>query len=193
MLGCIARGLNASGCLLHQFTMMTNHMHLIIVPPDAAALAIFAHRMGQRYAQLRNERRGATGKLFEERFGSKPIVDGNQLMATTLYNDVNAHRAGLADDPLSYPWSTAPLHSGSSGLRAIASMWTPSPWYVGLGATIDARTQRYRELMQSYLRLDAPVCNDNSAKPDGDGRQRIERPDRSTAREIQSRYERKPK
>ena len=177
MLGCVARGLEASGCVMHQMTLMTNHMHFIVVPPTVRALAVFVHRFGQRYAQLRNTQRGATGKLFEERFASKPISDEHHLCATMLYNDANAFRAGIVTEPLAHRWSTGPIHAGSGGQPMIASMWTPSPWYVALGDTHTARAHEYRELMRGYLGEEYSSCYGGDVY-----RRRMTRPNGSSAR-----------
>src|SRR5690349_14055646 len=83
MLGCLVKGVETSGCAVHQLTLMTNHVHLIVTPPLAKALSTLIHRTCQRYAQARNAARGASGKLFEERYHSKPILDERYLMTTT--------------------------------------------------------------------------------------------------------------
>lgn len=175
---CLAAGLDTSACKLHQLTLMTNHVHLIAVPPQHAALSTLVHRTCQRYAQARNAQREATGKLFEERFHSKPILDDEYLATATVYNDVNAFRAGVVRAPLAHPWSTGPLHAGRAAVSRIpASMWTPSPWYLALGATPESRAQRYRELVDARLAL-------GETEPPLDYSRRVERPDRSSAREA---------
>jgi hypothetical protein len=72
-------------------------------------------RTKHRYAQMRNGQRGGSGSLFEARFKSKPITSVAQLMATTLYNDANARRAGLIHSGTAHEWSTGPLHAARPG------------------------------------------------------------------------------
>ena len=74
---------------------MTNHVHSIITPPDEEALSKMMKRLCQRYAQERNQKRDASGKVFEERYRSKVIEDDAQMMFTMLYNDANGYHAGL--------------------------------------------------------------------------------------------------
>jgi putative transposase len=117
----LACGLDASACTLHQLTLMTNHVHLVVTPPTAPALAVFVQRANQRYAQVRNQAL-REWKLFEERFHSKIIDDDRYLLSVSIYNDVNAYRAGMADAPLAHEWSTGPLHAGREGSRIPATL-----------------------------------------------------------------------
>jgi putative transposase len=193
-LRCLRRALDKTRCQLQQLTLMTNHVHMIVAPPGKDELSDLVKRACQRYAQLRNAEREASGKLFEERFGSKVITDDAQMMMTTLYNDANAYRAREVRDPLVHEWSTGALHAARPGSRIIASLWTPSPWYLGLGRTASARAAAYRTLMLAYERLDAPqTVDDEMADPVVPPyTRRLERPDRSSAREPAPRYGQKP-
>ncbi len=189
---CLERGLEITACQLHQLTLMSNHVHLVSTPPDPLALSRLVHRVGQRYAQQRNANRHASGKLFEERFHSKVITDDQQLMATTLYNDANAFRAGMVGDPLGHAWSTGPLHAATGASRIPRSLWTPSGWYLALGTTPEARGDRYRAIMASYTgQAHAPPSSaalDRERHDDEPYRYRVERPDRSSAREAATRW-----
>jgi putative transposase len=150
-LACLRRALDATKCQLHQLTLMTNHVHSIVTPPDEEALSTMMKRLCQRYAQERNQKRGASGKVFEERYRSKVIEDEAQMMFTTLYNDANGYHGGLVTDPFTHEWSTVPLHAGVPGARLLRSLWTPSPWYQRLGKTKSARADAYRRLMIAYV------------------------------------------
>jgi len=175
----LQRALASARCVIHQLTLMTNHVHLIATPYDRGALAHLVKATCQRYSQHRNLARGSSGKLFEQRYGSKPILDDAQLMVTTLYNDANAYRARLAVIPFGHWWSTGPVHAGLPG-GPVATLWTPSPWYAGLGATAADRSLAYARLMKTYVSRDAD-------RPDGivdNGRRdrgKEERPDGSSA------------
>src|SRR5262249_9214186 len=59
-------------CAVHSLVLMPNHMHILVTPPTAEGGSRFVQRFSQRYAKQRNRRRDASGKLFEQRFGSKP-------------------------------------------------------------------------------------------------------------------------
>jgi putative transposase len=161
---------------------MTNHVHAIVTPPNEKALSILVKETCQRYAWERNRRKNASGKLFEQRYHSKVITDERQLLFTLLYNDANGYRGGLVDEPTAHVWSTAPLHAGTDESRIPRSMWTPLALYRQLGRNRKARAAAYRVLMAAYLR-DEPwkPVDDKSDAPSY--RNRVERPDGTTARE----------
>lgn len=180
-IACLTLGLSSSACALHQLTLMTNHVHLIATPPVVAGLSTLLHRTCQRYAQVRNSLRDGSGKLFEERFQSKPILDDEYLATVTIYNDVNAYRAGRVKTPLAHVWSTGPMHAGRAG-RIPGQLWTPSAWYLALGATPQARAIRYREIVAERV-----VAAEDTA-PTSPYQRRLERPDRTTAQEKSPRW-----
>jgi len=53
--------------------------------------------------------KGWTGYLWQGRFSSFPMDDAH-LLAAARYIELNPVRAGIADDPHSYPWSSAKAH-----------------------------------------------------------------------------------
>ncbi|WP_366143863.1 transposase [Methyloprofundus sp.] len=44
-----AFSLSKSGCCLHAYVIMTNHLHLLITPKDKQPLAKFMQSMANRY------------------------------------------------------------------------------------------------------------------------------------------------
>lgn len=142
----LQRATKKTGCALHTVTLMTNHVHLIVTPPDAEALPRFVKSFAQRYAQYRNRARRGSGKLFEERYFCAPILNERQMAVTTVYADLNALRGGIVRDPIRYPWSTFALHAGQPTLAKIPPrLITPDAWYLGLGATDAERSALFLE------------------------------------------------
>jgi putative transposase len=197
-IACLLRALDATKCVLHQLTLMGNHVHAIVTPPSKKALSDLVKRACQRYAQKRNEKRGGSGKLFEERYRVKVITDEAQLRITTLYNDANAFRAGIVDDALTHEWSTGPLHAGGEEARMLRSIWTPSRWYTQLGATPEARALSYRQHLAEYLDLrDDALIDEDIREVEREDTEayalRLRRPDGSSAGEDVCQYGRKAK
>jgi putative transposase len=188
---CLQAGLEESQCAMHQLTLMTSHVQMIVTPPEPKALAKLVKRTCERFAQHRNARYEGSGKLFQERYQSIVITDDEQLMFTTLYNDANAFRARLVRDPVAHAWSTGPLHAGGCTSRIPRRLWTPSPWYRGLGGTARARAATYRQLMVAYTRRDAEVVIAREELDMAPYRRRIQRPDGSSAREPSTQWGRK--
>lgn len=141
---------------LNAFCLMTNHVHLLLTPGTKAALGEFIKRVAQRYAQIRNRRLRASGKLFEERYYSKPIASVQHLALATVYIDLNPVRAGMlgsggGDD---YRWSTFGIHAGSAKPQPFVDIWTPTSWYVDLAVNPLERASAYREFAEERLALD---------------------------------------
>lgn len=134
---------------VYALVLMTNHVHLVTsVVPSVEALSGMVKRVAQRYAQARNIRRQASGKLFEARFDSFAIDSDNYLAATTSYTELNPERAGIRRAH-EHPWSTYGFHAGVPGLSKVPrAIWSPSPWYLSLAATEERRAERYRQFFE---------------------------------------------
>jgi putative transposase len=184
-----------TGCLIHALTLMTNHIHLVVTPPDHAKLPRFVHSFAQRYAQYRNRSRDASGKLWEERYDARPILTERQLAITMAYVELNPVRAGMVEHPGEYRWSTYALHANTpSPKRGISrSLWTPSDWYLALGATTEERARAYSTWVEAcQARGEEPEAVDEIALAEALSASRytlrLERPNRSCAREVTTTY-----
>jgi putative transposase len=97
------------GIEVHGYCLMTNHVHLIVVPSTEAALAQAIGRAHQLYAQHVNELYHRVGHLWNSRFYSCPMDDDHYL-AGLRYAECNPKHAGLVLLPWEYPWSSAAAH-----------------------------------------------------------------------------------
>ncbi len=195
MLHFIGDALGAFDVTLLALVLMTNHLHLVLVPGIKEALSAFMQSFEQRYARYRNKKRRATGKLFEERFFSAPIRSDAQLALTLSYVDLNPVRAGIKASPADYPWSTYQLHLGHREDSKVSSdIWTPCDWYLEQGPNAEEQAQAYKDWVAH--------CHDNDLRPEHwkdlvkiealsaePYTMRLERPDRSRARDAESHYE----
>jgi len=86
--------------------LMTNHVHLIAVPKQQRSLALGIGEAHRRYTRHVNFRQGWRGYLFQGRFHSFPL-EGSYLHAAIRYVLQNPVRAGIAETPWDYPWSSA--------------------------------------------------------------------------------------
>lgn len=166
---------------VHAVTLMTNHVHLIATPCDHLQLSRFVRHFAQRYAQFRNASRGATGKLFEQRYECVPILTDEQMAITTAYVELNPVHARICSEPEAYRWSTYPQHAGYRAHEPLISqLWSPSAWYQSLGSDPKQRAAAFRDWFAYYRARDdwAEVYSDRASPSD---RKRFERPDRSGA------------
>lgn len=142
----------AKRCKINAMALLSNHVHLLQTPPSVDAASKCVKSFSQRYAQIRNDQRSSSGKLFEQRFYSKPVRDDAQLAMTVCYIDANPVTGGLVANAIDYPYSTYAIHAGEPERCALPlDTWTPSPWYLGLGRSATAREAAYRECFAVYL------------------------------------------
>jgi putative transposase len=123
-----ARGLEILG-----YCLMSNHVHLIAVPTLETSLAQAVGHANLRYAQIANERYERSGHLWQSRYYACPL-DRAHLVAAMRYVERNPVRAGLAEEPWEYPWSSAAAHVGGTDQYALLAFdgwrreWSPAAW-----------------------------------------------------------------
>jgi putative transposase len=91
---------------------MTNHTHLIAMPQREDSLSVLPRRVHGRYAQYYNARHGRSGHLWQNRYFACCLGPGH-LWAALAYVEMNPVRAGLAEQPGDYRWSSAGAHLGT--------------------------------------------------------------------------------
>ena len=91
--------------------LMSNHVHLVLVPPKVDSLARAIGEAHRRYTWRVNRREGTRGYLFQGRFFSCPLDERHGLSAIR-YVERNPVRAGLVAEAWDYPWSSAAFRVG---------------------------------------------------------------------------------
>ena len=165
----LGEALVATEVQLHAYVLMTNHVHLLLTPPDAEAIPRMVIALGRRFVQYINRSYHRTGTLWDSRYKSSLIDSDSYLLTCMRYIELNPVRANLAVDPAHYRWSSY----RANGLAQADVRLTPHEVYVALGATQAARCGAYRGLFRSEL--DAAAVNDirlalNQNQPLGNGR-----------------------
>ena len=67
-------------------------------------LGKFMKTLKQRFTTWYNKCNGRKGTLWEDRFKSVLVEDGDALRTMSSYIDLNPVRAGIVDDPKEYRW-----------------------------------------------------------------------------------------
>lgn len=101
--------------------LMTNHVHLVIVPERQDSLARAIGETHRRYTRRINVREGVRGHLFQERFHSFPIQADGHLLAVLRYIERNPVRAKIVARAEAYPWSSARYHVGGGGVDRLVT------------------------------------------------------------------------
>ena len=91
------------------YCLMSNHVHLIMLPETADGLSPAIGEAHQLYSCRINERNAWRGGLWQGRFLSFVMHD-SYLFAAVRYVERNPVRGGLAQRAEDYPWSSAPSH-----------------------------------------------------------------------------------
>ena len=97
------------GLRVWAYCLMTNHVHLIVVPEHAQSLARGLGEIHRRYTRRVNFREGWRGYLWQGRFASVPL-DELHLIAAMHYVERNPVEAGLVRRAEDYRWSSAQAH-----------------------------------------------------------------------------------
>lgn len=132
---------------VHAYVLMTNHVHLLVTPAEAGAVAQMMQCLGRHYVSYVNRSYRRSGTLWEGRYKSC-LVDGERyVLACHRYIELNPVRAAMVPTPESYRWSSYQAHA----LGAPDPLLTPHPVYRALADTDEARCFRYRALVAEVL------------------------------------------
>ncbi|MDB5702997.1 MAG: transposase [Sphingomonas bacterium] len=105
----VAAACAANGVRCLAWCLMSNHVHLILVPSDADGLRAALAEAHRRYSRGINLAHGWTGYLWQGRFASYPMDDA-RLLTAIRYVELNPVTAGLVARAEAWPWSSAPAH-----------------------------------------------------------------------------------
>jgi len=105
----LAGACRKAGVAVWAYCLMPNHVHLILVPDDAAGLARALADAHRRYAGFVNARARQTGHLFQGRFSSV-AMDEEHLIAAARYASLNPVRAHLVRRAQDWAWSSVRAH-----------------------------------------------------------------------------------
>ena len=175
------------------YCLMSNHVHLIVIPRAAHSLAQALKHTHGRYAAYWNARQSSSGHVWQGRFYSCPL-DDSHLWTALRYVELNPVRAGMAAAAAQWKWSSVAAHCGASLAAPLLEMdlwrkrWTAAEWrsYLAAGES-SAEVAALRQfthtgrplgstafvagLEQSTLRLLAPRKRGRRGKPTPDSDQ----------------------
>ena len=136
-----------SGCSVHAYALMPNHIHLLVTPDRETAASMLMKHVAQRHAQFINRVHRRTGALWEGRFHSSVIENGMYLFNCYRYIELNPVRASLTHHPSEYAWSSYMINAEGRPSDLIK----PHPEFTRLGMTEPERRAAYRALFGSAL------------------------------------------
>jgi putative transposase len=131
-----------TGCQIHGYVMMTNHVHLLLTPAREDSAARLMQSIGRHYVRYFNDRQSRTGTLWEGRFKSMIIDSERYFLTCSRYVDLNPVRAGMTNDAATYLWSSHRYYAFGFEDPVV----TPHALYWELGTHPPERQEAYRAL-----------------------------------------------
>ncbi len=181
--------------LLLGYCLMSNHVHLMVIPERLDSLALTLKNAHGRYATHGNVGHHSSGHVWQGRYYCCPL-DEAHLWAALRYVERNPVRAGLVKDPHQHPWSSAATHCGTAPAGEWLDMelwrerWNATSWrdYLTSGGT-EAEAEAIRESTHTGRPLGTPEFVESLEKtlqrrwaPQSGGRpQKPERDERQAA------------
>ncbi len=143
--------------------LMTNHVHLVVIPERRDSLARVFGRTHCEYARWLHVRQRQVGHLWQNRFHSCPL-EQRHLWDAIRYVELNPVRAGLAESAAAWPWSSARAHLrgqeawGLTDLEWWRANWSGGDWEQALAAGVREAglAERLREATRTGRPLGSP-------------------------------------
>lgn len=136
-----------SGCQIHAYVLMTNHVHLLLSASHESSVGMLMKALSQRYVQYVNRSYRRSGTLWEGRYRSCLLQEDAYLLRCQRYIELNPVRAGMVGHPAEYRWSS--YRANTQG--AADPLVKPHALYLGLGTDDVGRQEAYRELFRYEL------------------------------------------
>ena len=114
-LNTLIRYCRKSKCEIYAYCLMDNHIHLLL-REGQEPLATTMKKIGTSYVYYYNWQYNRKGHLFQDRFKSEPVEDDTYFLTVLRYIHLNPIKAGIADDPASYPYSSYTEYTNRANL-----------------------------------------------------------------------------
>jgi REP element-mobilizing transposase RayT len=142
-LGIFTEAVRRFRWIVHAYTLMTNHFHLVLETPEPT-LSRGMKWMNGKYAQWFNKRHKRSGHLFQGRFKGFLVEKESYLLALIRYVALNPVRAGMVERPEEYRWSS---YRATAGYEA-APPWLTTDWALGsFGKDLATQQAGYRQFI----------------------------------------------
>jgi putative transposase len=121
------------GFLLSAWVFLPNHWHAIFYPPCPLTISRVMESIKVGATKRTNHSRGELGLLFQPRFFDRALRSVKEYHGKVGYIHLNPVKAGLAERPEDWPWSSIHDYTGNltdapvtpSGL-SVDRVWLPA-------------------------------------------------------------------
>jgi putative transposase len=102
----LGEALTKTQCRLHDYVLITNHVHRLLTPRKAEVVPELIISLGRTYVQYINRTVRRTGTLWDSRYKSSLVQADTYLLTGMCDIELNPVRAHRVEDPALYPWSS---------------------------------------------------------------------------------------
>src|SRR5258708_14059126 len=142
--------------IVHAYSLMTNHFHLVLETPEPT-LSRGMKWMNGKYAQWFNRRHKRSGHLFQGRFKGFLVEKESYLLALIRYVALNPVRARMVERPEQYRWSS---YRATAGLETVPP-WLTTAWALTpFGPDLISQQQGYREYIDEGAGIERSPLDD---------------------------------
>ena len=146
-LGLLQEYSKQCGCALHAYVLMSNHIHLLVSPPEIPAISRMMRSVNQIFGQSLNRRLNRCGSVWQGRFKASLVDSSEYFLTCQRYIELNPVRAGMVDKVSRYRWSSY----GTNGEGRPSPLITPHARYMQLGTSPEGRQATYRSLFNQPI------------------------------------------
>jgi len=125
---------------LFGYCLMTNHVHLLLRPEPGQSISRIMQSLTVAHIRRYYARYRSVGQVWQGRFRSPVVQEGEHLMTVLRYIEANPLRARIATDLPEYRWSSYQAH----GLGRPDPLLSPFPEWRKLGRSEAERRARWR-------------------------------------------------
>ena len=165
-LGDLARTKARYPFALFGYCLMSNHFHLLLKPAPGQSISRILQSLTVAHTWRHHRRQGTSGHVWQGRFRSPVIQDGDHLLVVLRYIEANPVRAAMVADPCEYTWSSHRCHGAGHADPILDSF----PEWEQLGRTEPERRARWRRKVrgeQPAKELDGVRSSVRSGRPYG--------------------------
>ena len=122
-LGDLARTKARYPFALLGYCLMSNHFHLLLKPAPGQSISRILQSLTVAHTWRHHRRQGTSGHVWQGRFRSPVIQDGDHRLVVLRYIEANPVRAAMVADPCESTWSS---HRCQGAGHADPILWTRS-------------------------------------------------------------------
>ncbi|MFH1098056.1 MAG: transposase [Candidatus Desantisbacteria bacterium] len=145
-------------CWVWAYCLMTNHVHLLLVPQEEGGLGKCLQGIALCYTQYFNLRYHRTGRLWESRYYSCIVDKESYLWEVSRYIEQNPVRAGLVKDVQEYDWSSGKSHIlGEPNKILTGDSWLDEKQRRSYIKFVSSRNQEEEDVIRRTTKIGRPL------------------------------------